>query len=53
MLLSVPLTMIIKIGLESSQEGKWFAVLLSGDDEVDASDQREKQNNNDADKQNA
>jgi len=29
MLLSVPLTMIIKIGLESSEEGRWFAVLLS------------------------
>ncbi len=28
MLLSVPLTMIVKIGLESSEEGKWFAVLL-------------------------
>ncbi|MGJ8693881.1 MAG: AI-2E family transporter [Thalassotalea sp.] len=34
MLLSVPLTMIIKIGLESSQEGKWLAVLLSGEDEI-------------------
>jgi len=33
MLLSVPLTMIIKIGLESSVEGRWFAVLLSGDEE--------------------
>ena len=32
MLLSVPLTMIIKIALESSQEGRWFAVLLSGDE---------------------
>lgn len=35
MLLSVPLTMIIKIGLESSQEGKWLAVLLSGDEVSD------------------
>jgi len=35
MLLSVPLTMIIKIALESSEEGKWFAVLLSGEDEVE------------------
>jgi AI-2 transport protein TqsA len=34
MLLSVPLTMIIKIGLENSEEGRWFAILLSGDDEV-------------------
>ena len=34
MLLSVPLTMIIKIALESSAEGKWFAVLLSSEDEV-------------------
>jgi predicted PurR-regulated permease PerM len=32
MLLSVPLTMILKIGLENSQEGKWLAVLLAGDD---------------------
>ncbi|WP_206486414.1 AI-2E family transporter [Thalassotalea sp. G2M2-11] len=32
MLLSVPLTMIIKIALESSKEGRWFAVLLAGDD---------------------
>ncbi|MGB1262588.1 MAG: AI-2E family transporter [Cognaticolwellia sp.] len=32
MLLSVPLTMIIKIALENSAEGRWFAVLLSGDD---------------------
>ncbi|MEW6982718.1 AI-2E family transporter [Colwelliaceae bacterium 6471] len=32
MLLSVPLTMIIKIGLESSAEGRWLAVLLSGED---------------------
>ena len=32
MLLSVPLTMIIKIGLESSAEGKWFAVMLSGEE---------------------
>jgi predicted PurR-regulated permease PerM len=32
MLLSVPLTMIIKIALENSQEGRWFAVLLSGDE---------------------
>ena len=32
MLLSVPLTMIFKIGLESSEEGKWLAVLLSGDE---------------------
>ena len=35
MLLSVPLTMIIKIGLESSTEGRWFAVLLSGDEILD------------------
>ncbi|QOL24765.1 AI-2E family transporter [Thalassotalea sp. LPB0316] len=33
MLLSVPLTMIIKIGLENSEEGRWFADLLSSDDE--------------------
>ncbi|GLX80165.1 membrane protein [Thalassotalea insulae] len=32
MLLSVPLTMVIKIALESSKEGRWFAVMLAGDD---------------------
>jgi len=32
-LLSVPLTMIVKIGLESSQSGSWLATLLS--DNVD------------------
>ncbi|WP_448549927.1 AI-2E family transporter [Thalassotalea fusca] len=34
MLLSVPLTMIIKIALESSKEGQWLAVLLSGDEDA-------------------
>jgi predicted PurR-regulated permease PerM len=34
MLLSVPLTMILKIGLESSPEGRWLAVLLSDEQEV-------------------
>ncbi|MCG9722477.1 AI-2E family transporter [Shewanella sp. Isolate7] len=33
MLLSVPLTMIVKIALESSQSGSWLAILLS--DRVD------------------
>ncbi|GAA5188800.1 AI-2E family transporter [Ferrimonas gelatinilytica] len=31
MLLSVPLTMIVKIGLESSQGGRWLAALLEGE----------------------
>ena len=35
MLLSVPLTMILKIGLESSPEGRWLAVMLSDEDELD------------------
>ncbi|MBU2892586.1 AI-2E family transporter [Colwellia sp. D2M02] len=35
MLLSVPLTMILKIGLENSPEGRWLAVLLSDEQEVD------------------
>ncbi len=40
MLLSIPLTMIIKIALESSSEGRWFALLLSGDEiEVDNREQ--------------
>lgn len=35
MLLSVPLTMIFKIALENKEEGRWFAILLSSDEEVD------------------
>ena len=35
MLLSVPLTMILKIGLENSPEGRWLAVLLSDESELD------------------
>ncbi|WP_111976461.1 AI-2E family transporter [Algibacillus agarilyticus] len=35
MLLSVPLTMVVKIALESSEETQWIAVLLSSGDEVD------------------
>jgi AI-2 transport protein TqsA len=31
MLLSVPLTMVVKIALESREESKWIAVLLSSD----------------------
>ncbi|SDK04855.1 Predicted PurR-regulated permease PerM [Ferrimonas sediminum] len=31
MLLSVPLTMIVKIGLESSHGGRWLAALLEGE----------------------
>ncbi|QEY58044.1 AI-2E family transporter [Pseudomonas sp. C27(2019)] len=38
MLLSVLLTMVIKIGLESSQEGQWLAILLSGDVEKKRAD---------------
>ena len=34
MLLSVPLTMIVKIGLESSQSGGWLAYLLADDSDV-------------------
>lgn len=29
MLLSVPLTMVVKIGMESSQSGMWLAILLA------------------------
>jgi predicted PurR-regulated permease PerM len=32
MLLSVPLTMVVKIALESQESTKWLAILLSGDD---------------------
>ncbi|NRA55676.1 MAG: AI-2E family transporter [Gammaproteobacteria bacterium] len=31
MLLSVPLTMVVKIGLESSHSSRWLALLLGGD----------------------
>jgi len=41
MLLSVPLTMILKIGLESSPEGRWLAVLLSDVDELTAKEEEE------------
>jgi len=41
MLLSVPLTMIIKIGLENSEEGRWFAILLSGEDDIKEPDKIE------------
>jgi predicted PurR-regulated permease PerM len=36
MLLSVPLTMILKIALDNSEGGRWFAILLSSDKEVEA-----------------
>lgn len=36
MLLSVPLTMILKIALENSEDGRWFSILLSSDEEVEA-----------------
>jgi predicted PurR-regulated permease PerM len=32
MLLSVPLTMVVKIALESREETKWLAILLSSDE---------------------
>jgi predicted PurR-regulated permease PerM len=35
MLLSVPLTMIVKIALESNASTRWFAILLSGDEGED------------------
>jgi predicted PurR-regulated permease PerM len=35
MLLSVPLTMIFKIALENSEDGRWFAIFLSSDEEVE------------------
>ena len=35
MLLSIPLTMIIKIGLEGSEGGRWFSVMLSGDEIIE------------------
>jgi predicted PurR-regulated permease PerM len=43
MLLSVPLTMILKIALENSSEGHWFSVLLSAEQPVTASDAENEQ----------
>jgi len=37
MLLSVPLTMVVKIALESQEGTRWLAVLLGGDDDIEAS----------------
>jgi len=34
MLLSVPLTMILKIALENSEGGRWFSILLSAENEI-------------------
>lgn len=42
MLLSVPLTMIIKIGLEGSAEAKWFSIML-GDENQAADELKEQQ----------
>lgn len=35
MLLSVPLTMVVKIILESTEQGRWFAVLLGSEHDVE------------------
>jgi AI-2 transport protein TqsA len=35
MLLSVPLTIFFKLALENSEDGRWFAILLSSDEEID------------------
>lgn len=36
MLLSVPLTMIVKMALESSPSSRWFAMLLSSEEDIEA-----------------
>ncbi|MCH8537942.1 MAG: AI-2E family transporter [Alkalimonas sp.] len=36
MLLSIPLTMIVKIGLENSESGRWVAILLDSEEQVQA-----------------
>ena len=33
MLLSVPLTMIVKLALESSDDSRWLSLLLAGNEE--------------------
>ncbi|MCB1778079.1 MAG: AI-2E family transporter, partial [Candidatus Competibacteraceae bacterium] len=35
MLLSVPLTIIVKIALEASPEGRWLAILLGPEQELE------------------
>ena len=42
MLLSVPLTMILKMAVENSEDGRWFAILLSSDQEVEAIEEKGK-----------
>ena len=44
MLLSVPLTMILKIALENTDSGRGFAVFLSSEEEVNALEKKEKNN---------
>jgi len=43
MLLSVPLTMIVKIGLESNNTSRWLALLLGGDVETQVTPATEEQ----------
>lgn len=42
MLLSVPLTMIVKIGLENTESGRGFSVFLSSEEEVNALENEDK-----------
>ncbi|WP_335915948.1 AI-2E family transporter [Shewanella algae] len=48
MLLSVPLTMIVKIALESSQSGSWLAILLSDDASIAVRENADKEAASDA-----
>lgn len=36
MLLSIPLTIMLKMALESNDETRWMAILMSGDEIVDS-----------------
>jgi len=47
MLLSVPLTMILKLALENSEDGRWFSILLSADEEVEAFNENNVADNDD------
>lgn len=46
MLLSVPLTMILKIGLENTENGRGFSVFLSSEEEVNTLEKALKNNDN-------
>ena len=49
MLLSVPLTMIVKVILESDAQTRWFAVMLGSVSDITAKAENSQQSNNNTD----